>query len=114
VNICRIKKSVAALTLTLAYLLGGFVLTLAHERAPTDGVFSAVLRQGLPSGIAPTYIRQICLEFAAGDVPPSLQKTLTVGRTFDEKPTAGAPSSIHRRPFAPKVARHMLDSVFLI
>lgn len=97
----------------LVCLLGGFALTLASESVPARLIFSAGSGHGSLDWVALSYSQQICFGFAAGDVPPSPDKAI-VPRIAHPTPTASEPGSMRPRLFAPKLARHMLDSILLI
>ena len=112
-NIRRFKKSGTAIALTLACLLGGFALGLAQEEVPAHSVFPSALSHCSPGLVTPAYVSQICFGFAAGDVPPSPHKSVLT-RILYAPFMASEPSAVRQRPLAPKVARHMLDSILLI
>jgi hypothetical protein len=113
VKVRRIKRSGSALAVFFVCLLGGCALTLASESLPGRLIFSAGSGRGSLDWIALSYPQQICLGFAAGDVPPNPDKAI-VPRIVHPTPTASEPGSMRPRLFAPKLARHMLDSILLI
>jgi len=96
----------------LTCLLGGFALTLAHEQVPARPILLSA-RVGALDLVALSDLRKICLEFTAGDVPPAPHRSILV-RIPHPVSAGGGALSMSRRPFAPKLARHMLDSILLI
>jgi hypothetical protein len=116
VKISRLKKSVAAFGLLVAVTLGGFALCLAHDHVPADSTFLFNLRLGSPNGVSQSddSLPRFRLDLVTGDVPPSMQKVPLGARIFDEAPTESVGSLIYPRAYAPKIARHMLDSRLLI
>jgi len=116
VKTSRLKKSVPAFGLLVAVMLGGFALCLAHDHVPADSSFPFNLRLGSPNGVSQSddSVPRIRLDLATGDVPPSMQRVPLGARIFDATPTEGAGSLIQPRAYAPKLARHMLDSKLLI
>ena len=112
----RLKKSVPAFGLLVAFMLCGFALCLAHDHVPADSNFPFNLRLGAPNGVSQSddSVPRIRLDLATGDVPPSMQRVPLGARIFDATPTEAAGSLIHPCAYAPKLARHMLDSKLLI
>ena len=112
----RLKKSVPAFGLLVAVMLGGFALCLAHEHVPADSSFPFNFRLGSPNGVSQSddSVPRIRLDLATGDVPPSMQKVPLGARVLDATPTESGGCFINSRAYAPKLARHMLDSKLLI
>ena len=115
-KIGRLKKSGAAFGLLVAVTLGGFALCLAHDHVPADSTFPFNLRLGSPNGVSQSddSVARFHLDLVTGDVPPSMQKVPLGARIFDTTPMESGGSLIHPRAYAPKIARHMLDSRLLI
>jgi hypothetical protein len=112
VNIRRFKKSAAALAIAILCLLAGFALTLAHEQGPGRSIAAAASSHD-GGWIAQSYFQSVCFEFAAGDLPSGPQKSV-LARVSHLLPPARETLPVHQRPFARKIARHMLDSILLI
>ena len=112
----RLKKSVAALGLVFAFTLGGFALGLAHDHGPVDSTYSFALRLDLSNGVSQLVDSgpRFHLDLLTGNVLPRDQKVPVETCVLNTTPASSEIPSLYQRAYAPKIARHLLDSKLLI
>ena len=112
----RLRKTLAALGMSLLFTCGIFAVSLAHDLPPTGLGYSVELRHHLntdPVRLG-AYPLVFALEYEIGNIPSSAHPDLEEHRSSSFRRVEPAKAGSLSRVKAPKVSLQILESVLLI